>query len=293
MPGTTRCAAAIALGLVLFTRTGFAQEFRVYTRVSDAGATVRSDSQKKTSPPVIARSLSLFRAGKAYDYLGNVGEVIIFEPSRRRFIIMNGTTRMVSTITFDEIERYLQRARSETKKYIIGLEQKGDAASLKSIQSLRFQLDPTFNAHYEAADDQLTLNSKPFRYDVRCATADSTKAVDREAFQEAVRTYLNYADWTARLNYVLHSRALAPAPRLALNAVLRQGKRLPVQVDLRVDLEKPLHLRAEHKIHWNLDRKDRGDIRHWEMMLDDKSMRRVPFREYQRALLVSQLNRRR
>ncbi len=293
MSGTIRFSVMMATGLVLIAHIGVAQEFRVYTRVSDVGAEVYSKTQKRAAPPIVARSLSLFRAGKAYDYLGSVGEVIIFEPIRRRFTIMNGTTRMISTLTFDEIEQYIERAGSQMKTYIVALEKKGDTTSLKSIQSLRFQLDPIFNADYDPALDQLTLNSTHFRYVAGCVTAESTKSVDHELFDEAVRIYLNYADWTARLNYVLNPQALAPAPRLALNDVLRQGKRLPIQVDLQVDLEQSLHLRAEHKIHWNLDRKDRGDIRHWEMMLDDKTMYRVPIREYQRALLVSQLNRRR
>ena len=59
---------------------------------------------------------------------------------------------------------------------------------------------------------------------------------------EDAMKYLEYADWAARLNHILHSEALLPEPRLAVNAALRNRKRIPLTVDLRVPAEGEVHL---------------------------------------------------
>jgi hypothetical protein len=52
-----------------------AQDMRVYT-------TVRAVGENRQDSPILAESLTLFHAGKTYDYMENVGEVIIYEPAR-------------------------------------------------------------------------------------------------------------------------------------------------------------------------------------------------------------------
>src|SRR5690606_5890737 len=103
--------------------------------------------------------------------------------------------------------------------------------------------------------------------------------------------YLHYADWMARLNYVLHPHALYPEPRLKLNEVLRAHGKLPVEVELKSSIGLPIHLRAEHQIHWKLDATDRSLIHEWESLLKSSNTRQVTFQEYQRSLLVSKNER--
>ncbi len=261
-----------------------AQEFRIYTRVSDMSPATPDQSGNSGKSVVIARSLSLFRAGKAYDYIDSLGEVVIFEPTRRKFTILNGSTKMAATVDFDELNQLVKIAERETRKYIAELEERSEPSALRAVPTLKFQLAPTFEKHFDAANRHLTLSSRHFRYDVQCAEAPTP---------EAVQVYLNYADWTAKLNYILHPQSLHPAIRMLLNQRLRELKQLPVKVELQADFERRLHLRAEHKLHWNLDKKDRGDIRHWESILHEKSLRHVPLREYQRTLLLSQSTKRR
>src|SRR5687767_2243382 len=90
----------IALVLcVLPSRYSMAQEFRIYTKVYDAGAA------QNVRPSVIGSSLSLFHAGKVYDHVENQheSEVIIFEPAHQRFTILSTSRSLATTVHFDEI----------------------------------------------------------------------------------------------------------------------------------------------------------------------------------------------
>ena len=62
---------------------------------------------------------------------------------------------------------------------------------------------------------------------------------------------------------------------------------MPVEVRLSIAGEIPIQLRAEHRITWELGAKDRRFIQLWEKQLKDRNTRRVSFREYQQAMLVS------
>jgi hypothetical protein len=79
---------------------------------------------------------------------------------------------------------------------------------------------------------------------------------------------------------------MPPAPRMALNDSLRRRGLIPVEVELQTDIEGRIHLRARHVIHWQLDGRERGLIHQWETLLKSRTLRRVTFHEYQRAVLA-------
>jgi len=278
-------AAACVLSL---TVSAPAQEFGVYTRVFNLAGSQSDDlSTRKTSPKVIVRSLTLLRAGKAYDTIHAAGEVTIFEPARRRFTILNGPRRLVTEVGFDEISASLVRAERETRNYVKQLKRKTDPNSLAAIGPLEAQLDPGFRSRYEMTSSRLTLAGRHFHYRVLCTAKPNTPGIDQIAFQHALKRYLEYADWTARLNYLLHPRALYPASRLSLNTALRTHGLMPLEVELQAATSADFHLRAEHQFHWMLTGKDRDDIRHWESLLKTGMLQRVPFADYRRKLIVS------
>ena len=272
---------AVALALIaILTAPASAQEFGVYTRVFNvAGAT------PKTTPEVIVRSLTLFRSGIAYDTIHSAGEVTIFDPSRRRFVIVNGPRRLTTELSFEEIDKSLKKAEVATREYIAELQQKGDARSLAAAAPLLGQLDPAFSEQFDSGTATLLLPGRGFRYRVHCTRTPNTPNIDRLAFNAARRRYLEYADWTAKLNYLLHPRALFPAPRISLNQALKTRKLLPLKVELRDNSAGGFHLRAEHQYHWKLTGKDRDDILHWESLRTRGTLRRVKFAEYRRRLV--------
>ena len=124
-----------------------------------------------------------------------------------------------------------------------------------AIEALEFQVDPQFTEAFDPASGKLRLSSQFVNYEVATATVERAGVV---------RQYLDWADWTARLNYVLHPQAVTPDARIELNNALREQDRIPTQVDLSVTIDGPLRLRAEHTFVWSLRSFDRDSIAKWE-----------------------------
>ena len=106
-----------------------------------------------------------------------------------------------------------------------------------------------------------------------------------------VESYIRFADATAELNSVLHPRAPLPKPRLQLNEELLQRQLLPVSVELEASLDAPLHLQAKHEWTWRFQSTDRQLISGWDKQLNDATLRRITFRQYQQESLSMEVTR--
>ncbi len=249
------------------------QDYRLFTKVSDV-------SQSNEKPRIIGRSLSLFHAGKVYDYIDSTGEVTIFEPSKKRFIILDTKREIFTVADLDEIKHHLKVARKVIQEHIETLSsqtkenRKDQQETEKVIQNLIFQRDPEFQIDYRSSSRSLTLQGTGIRYSATGAKNNS---------KELVNAFFKYTDWVARLNYVLHPRAVSPESRLILNEELRRRQLMPTSVELKTD---HLHLRANHQIHWSLDARDRRLIHRWTTLLKNKSTKKVTLRAYQRIAVA-------
>lgn len=251
-----------------------AQQFRVWTTVIPMTDEPRPGA---ADPEPVARSLTLFEAGRVFDYLPPpVGEVTIFEPAHQRFVIFNGPGRTATSVTFDEIGRHLQSARDEVTSYARRLDERNGPSARRLTDPLRFQLAPQFTEQFDSKELVLQLASPGFTYRVNCAAGEEIRAVE---------AYLNYTDWAARLNHILHPGSLYPAPRLRLNDSLRTQRLLPVRVELRVNFDPPYHLQARHEFGWQLKSMDRDFIHTWESQLNARDLKWVSLRDYQAAQL--------
>lgn len=269
----------VVAGVIWLAGPVYGQDFRIYTRVYNEATT------KQTRDAVLGRSLSLFHAGKVYDYIenGTESEVIIYEPSQERFTVLNTSRNLATTIHFDEVAHKMHLARQVTEDRITELETQQPPASPEVLDQLRFPLEANLVEHFDAEQQLLTLSSPFLTYSARCVQIEN---------QEAVDFYLQYADHIAQLNYVLHPNALFPKPRLELNRHLRRRELLPVEVRLRSSIGVESQLRAEHQVHWKLDSGDRSLIHEWESTLKSELTKSVPLNEYQRSLLIGQSARR-
>lgn len=267
-----RPAAMLFAIVALAMGSAEAEELRIFTAVYDLGA------QKKPGekPPVVARAITLFHAGKVYDYVDLANEVVILEPTERRFRILNPSRGLVTTAAFDEIKTHLNVAREETRRHIATLDGSDpDAAKMAAL--LSFQLDPRFEENYDEKSGVLELKSGPLSY--TAWTVDPGRAgVSAE--------YIEYADWACQLNYLLHPSPVLPEPRLILNRTLKAKDRLPASVELTCQAL-PTHLRAEHQVHFGLNDHDNDLIYQWESQLKAESTRIVPLREYQKTVLTA------
>jgi len=268
----------ILLSLLLSSNVAQSQEFRVYTRVTDEAVKREglqlSTSEKDKTSAIISRSVSLFHAGKVYDYIDSIGEVIIFEPNQNRFTLLSTTRNQATRIDFDELKNLIKVAHNETNEYVRMLETKPMAGQQSAIQLLKHQIDPQFEEAFLNDVYRVRLTNASFQYSASCTKHDTP---------ELIESYLRYADWIARLNYVLHPQVMFPAARLALNDSLRKKSLLPVEVELQIKSNEPLHLKARHQIHWELDAHDRTLINSWELLRKSKRLEWVSFPEFQRT----------
>jgi len=240
-----------------------AQDMRVYTSVSDVS--------QASVPRALSHSLTLFHAGKVYDYMKETGEVVIFEPVHHRFVILN-KDYLATEVPFSELNHILDAARTESLNYITNLkpEDNPNAARLEAL--VRFQLAPEFQEQQDSSRQLLSMTSDHLNYNVRTARIDSP---------QFVRQYLDYTDWAARLNFALRPDSTYPEARLKLNDSLRRLELLPTQVDLQLQTAEPVRLRAEHQFAWEFLSVDRTHISQWERALQSDRVRWVPFQQYQ------------
>lgn len=271
-PGSLR-AGLLLLPLLAIAAPAQAQQFGVYTKVFEIDG--KSDS-------IVARSLTIFHAGKVYDYLDGVGEVTIHDPVRKQITIVDLGRRITTDLTHDELRRFLALAEDHLKTRLSSAS--GGDLSPKATELLQFQLAPRFASQVRDNQKGLSLTSPRFRYAVDWTSADN---------DGTVQAYLDYADTAAMLNSVLHPHAFLPGPRLELNRELRQAGKLPVVVRLSVAAESPLELRVEHQWNWKHTAKDRDQINHWEQLLRSGALRKLPFAEFQRDTLAGTATTRR
>jgi hypothetical protein len=264
--------------IFIATTAAHAQEMRVYTTVRNLGAVdVKAASDRA---PVVARSLTLFHAGKVYDYVDTVKEVTVYEPAHRRFTLLNERRHTITEVTQDEVRQFLSLVEQEAGKRLESAPKQIGPSQIRSLAWLKFQLLPEFGVSFNAANSRLTLSDHQNQY-----TADGVAPPT----QGIVETYLRFADATAELNSVLHPRAVLPRPRLRLNEELRKRELLPLAVDLRADVDPPLHLEARHEWRWKFESTDRQLISSWEAQMNDQAQRRMNFRQYQQESLTAEV----
>lgn len=276
-----RFSSLIITGMVLMTVSVSAQEMRVYTVVRNLAA---GSGRQDKDAPVLARSLTLFHAGKVYDYVESAREVTVYEPAHHRFTLLNERRRTVTEVTQDEVRQFVTLVEQEGWKRMEAAQEQPGTDQVRSLNWLKFQLKPDFDTSFDQARMSVTLLEHNCRYSADGQAPPSRAVVD---------TYLRFADAAAELNSVLHPQALLPRPRLRLNEELRQRELLPVVVDLQANLERPLHLQARHKWDWKFQPTDRQLITSWESLLNDSTQRRLTFRQYQQELLSVEVSRNR
>jgi hypothetical protein len=262
-------AAALAVLIQLGAIPAAAQEFRVYTAVHLCGP---APEQRQ----VVARSLTLFHAGRVYDHMEEVGELVMFDPLNDRFLLLRDS--LATEVSFGELRTMLEVAAVSAGRYAAELDRRPEPEAARVAAQLRFQLAPRFETRFDPAQQRLTLVGRELSYHVEASTA---------APPEALAAYVRYADWTARLNAVLRSEGTFPAPREALNRALTEHQLLPVSVTLKAGDPSESHLVAEHEFRWQLQAVDRDLIHQWERLRESDRLTWVSFREYQQKLLAA------
>jgi len=270
-----RVSALVALVAILVgsgmvsSRAAVAQDFHVDTSVE--AVTPRETKQ-------MSRSVTLFHAGKTYDFIQEMGELVVFDPSHDQFTLLNTQQRRATRVHEDEINRMEQLGRQALAAHVKALRASGKPEAQAMVDALLFQFNPQFQQTIRQTDrgPVIDLDSNYFHYQVLGATPPTP------AHGAA---YLNYADWIIRLNYVLSPGKTLPEQRIKLDAALRQAQLIPVEVTFGDP--NTLQVRARHRIYWDLSDRDRELIRQWDSFLMRTDLKHVSFQDYQRSLLLS------
>lgn len=255
-----------------------AQDFKIYTPVFDMKAAETSPrAGQRPQRPIVARSLSYFHAGKAYDYIEAAEEVLIYEPHAERFTVLDNARGMATAVSFEELEQMVLEAETNARNHIHSSQLKDTEPSAR-LDMIEFQLQPSFQERFDRQNGSLVLQSPLMTYHVKCVKSDSP---------ERVQFYLKYCDWMARLNFVLHPQSPLPGPRLTLNESLRKKGVMPENVTLQAAIGGGINLKAEHSITWKLDAIDRERIHQWQVQLEGREIQHVPFRKFREVQLTA------
>lgn len=192
----------------------------------------------------VARSLTVFRGGLAWDFLElpqaapagaaslAVREIVLHDPARERVVVIDPVRHVKTEIDFIRLERLsvslANWARTTDDKLV------------------RWAGGPDFSGGFSETEDGLELVGPRVRYAVAHVPAPSS---------EAATAYRRFADTAILLKALLHPGGLPPFPRLAVNRRLEAAGALPAEVTLEIDTRlAPLAGRAErlrcaHRIH--------------------------------------------
>ena len=191
----------------------------------------------------VARSLTLFRAGVAWDFLElaapdapaggmRLAEIVLHDPARERVVVIDpnrDVKTQVETIRLERLSVSLAKwARSADDRLV------------------RWAGGPDFGDGITEKEDAMELVGPRVRYAVAYDAAPST---------EAAAAYRRFADTAILLKALLHPGGIPPFPRLALNRRIEAAGAIPAEVSLEIDPKlalvagRPSRLKCVHKSH--------------------------------------------
>ena len=185
---------------------------------------------------------TLFRGGVVYDFMTSPERVAIYDPQRRRFILLDPEHRTKVEIGEQQLTRYAAHIR--------------EWAARQDDALLKFLSDPKFEESFDKASGELKLAAKLYSYSV--STEQPTEAA-------ALDEYRRFTDWYARLNSATNPGAMPPTGRLELNRALSKHQVMPKSVQLTVRRPgvrggRPMTIRTVHRTIWNLASSDLARI---------------------------------
>jgi len=191
----------------------------------------------------VARSLTLFRDGVAWDFLElpatgrggkdlQLAEIALHDPARERIVVIDPRRHVKTQVEAIRLERLgvslAKWARSSDDRLV------------------RWAGGPDFAAGLTETADTIELAGPRVRYAVAFEEAPSP---------EAAAAYRTFADSALLLRALVHPGGIPPFPRLALNRRLEAAGAIPVEVTLEVESRLGAvaggadRLRCVHRLH--------------------------------------------
>lgn len=203
----------------------------------------------------VARTLTLFRDGVAWDFLSlpaerkpdqaaaadlELAEIVLHDPARERIVVIDPVRHLKTTVENVRLER-------------LGVSLATWARSSED-RLIRWAGGPEFESGFSAGDDaddaddagRLELAGPRVLYAVAHEPAPSPAAA---------AAYRRFADSAVLLRSLLHPGGLPPFPRLAVNRRLEAASAVPTEVTLEIEPKlgpiagRPERMRSMHRTH--------------------------------------------
>jgi hypothetical protein len=252
-------------GRRLVVGTGFATAITLALFAGMAPRAARADAgefvvrnQVFDGKQVIGGSTTIFAGGKAFDFLDEADEAVMFEPVAGRITLIDTKRRVRSELSLEQLADFIERMR--------------DRALRGGSDFARFVAQPEFGERLDAETNELVLSSPLLEY--RASTTAPRNA-------EALRNYQTFIHWQAQLNCVVNAGATPPQARMKLNDALAARQLLPERVTMKRPANIPgggKTLRAEHSYTWRLEDAERRRVADLEQRF--ATFRVVPIGEY-------------
>lgn len=185
----------------------------------------------------VARSLTIFRDGLAWDFLdgpepGRAVEIVLHDPSRERVVVIDAVRNLKTEIDSLRLERLGVSLAAWARR--------------ADDKLVRWAGGPSFDEDFREQDHGLELVGPRARYTVGFAAAPTPAAAE---------TYRRFADTSLLLKALLHPGGIPPFPRQAINRRIAAAGGIPESVTLEIDSRnallggRPQTLRSVHKVH--------------------------------------------
>jgi hypothetical protein len=211
----------------------------------EEGFRVESEVFANGAEEPIARSLTLFREGVAWDFLeptkaigggkkggGAVGEIVLHDPARERIVLVDPARNLKTQIDAIRLERLSVSLAAWARK--------------SDDKLVRWAGGPDFGEGMTESDGRIELVGPRVRYAIEFAEPPTA---------EAAGVYRRFADTAVLLKALVHPGGLPPFPRLAINRRVAAAGGIPTAVSLEIDSGMAVvtgradSLRCVHKFH--------------------------------------------
>ena len=202
---------------------------------------VESEVFANNADEPIARSLTLFRDGIAWDFLEPAAakgggeaacEIVLHDPARERVVLVDPARNLKTHIDSIRLERLSVSLASWARK--------------SDDRLVRWAGGPDFGEGMTESDERIELVGPRVRYAIEFATPPTP---------EAAGLYRRFADTAILLKALVRPGGLPPFPRLAINRRVAAAGGIPTEVSLEIDSRVALvtgradSLRCVHKFH--------------------------------------------
>jgi hypothetical protein len=207
----------------------------------ERGFRVESEVFANNAEEPIARSLTLFRDGIAWDFLEPAAskgggeaacEIVLHDPARERVVLVDPARNLKTQIDSIRLERLSVSLASWARK--------------SDDRLVRWAGGPDFGEGMTESEDRIELVGPRVRYAIEFATPPTP---------EAAGLYRRFADTAILLKALVRPGGLPPFPRLAINRRVAAAGGIPTEVSLEIDSRVALvtgradSLRCVHKFH--------------------------------------------